>query len=149
MDYLYKALQEAKIGIKNKDGGQFGAVVVNKEGKIIGVGHNKVLKENDPTSHAEINAIKDACHNLKTCNLIGCTLYTTTEPCPMCLSASIWANIENIYYGTTRYDAAQIGFRDDDIYLYLEGKKPSILNKKQIEDESFKELLSSYNGEMY
>ena len=149
MNYLDEALKEAKIGIENHDGGPFGAVIVDKTGKIIGVGHNKVLKEKDPTAHAEITAIRDACKSLKSNNLKGCTLYTTTEPCPMCLAAIIWSNIETIYYGTTRNDVAKIGFRDDDIYQYLEGKKNLSLNKIQIEDKKYKELLSSYDGKTY
>lgn len=149
MNYLDEALKEAKIGIENHDGGPFGAVIVDKTGKIIGTGHNKVLKEKDPTAHAEITAIRDACKLLKSNNLKGCTLYTTTEPCPMCLAAIIWSNIETIYYGTTRNDVAKIGFRDDDIYQYLEGKKNLSLNKVQIEDKKYKELLSSYDGKTY
>lgn len=147
-EYIKKAVEEAKIGIKNKDGGPFGAVIIKDE-RIVGVGHNKVLVSKDPTAHAEITAIRDACHNLNTNDLTGCSIYTTTEPCPMCLSAIIWSNIKDIYYVTDRKDAANIGFRDDDIYLYLEGKNNSILNKKQLNDNECKKLLEEYNGKMY
>ena len=96
-------------------GGPFGAVIV-KDNQIIGKGSNHVLKDNDPTAHAEVTAIRDACRFLNTYDLSGCVLYTTCFPCPMCISAIIWANIQNVYYGNTREDADNIGFKDDIIY---------------------------------
>jgi guanine deaminase len=96
-------------------GGPFGAVVV-KGNKIIGRGCNQVTSVNDPTAHAEIVAIREACKRLKTFCLDDCDLYTSCEPCPMCLSAIYWARIRNVYYGNTRKDAAQIAFDDDEIY---------------------------------
>lgn len=99
-------------------GGPFGACIV-KNGKIIGKGSNRVLGNNDPTAHAEIMAIRDACNHLNTYDLSGCELYTSCYPCPMCLSAIIWANIKKVYYGNTKEDASNIGFRDDDIYTYI------------------------------
>ena len=99
-------------------GGPFGAVVV-KDGTIIGMGSNHVLANNDPTAHAEVMAIRDACKALGTHDLTGCEIYTSCYPCPMCLSAIIWANITKVYYGNTKEDAADIGFRDDMIYNYL------------------------------
>lgn len=92
-EFMLKAVAEAEKNIISKDGGPFGAVIV-KDGVIVGTGHNEVLKNNDPTCHAEMQAIRDACRNLKTFDLTGCELYTSCYPCPMCLSATIWANIK-------------------------------------------------------
>ena len=100
-------------------GGPFGACIV-KDNKIIGKGINRVIKDNDPTAHAEIVAIRNACKNLKTHDLTNCILYTSCYPCPMCLSAIIWANIKTVYYGNTKEDAADIGFRDEFIYEFLD-----------------------------
>lgn len=102
-------------------GGPFGAVVVRK-GKIIGRGWNQVTSANDPTAHAEVTAIRDACQRLKTFQLGGCELYTSCEPCPMCLSAIYWARLQKVYYGNTRQDAAKIAFDDD--LIYREVAKP-------------------------
>jgi tRNA(Arg) A34 adenosine deaminase TadA len=99
-------------------GGPFGAVIV-KDGKVVGKGSNCVLENNDPTAHAEIMAIREASQTLNTYDLSGCELYTSCYPCPMCLSAIIWANIKKVYYGNTKEDAANIGFRDDMIYEYI------------------------------
>src|SRR6267154_6339700 len=96
-------------------GGPFGAVVV-KGNKVVGRGCNKVTSTNDPTAHAEIVAIRDACRRLKTFQLDDCDLYTSCEPCPMCLSALYWARIRRVYYANTRQDAAKIAFDDDFIY---------------------------------
>lgn len=112
------AIELSEDNLKTNAGGPFGAVVV-KNGKIIGRGSNHVLKNNDPTAHAEIMAIRDACNNIQSYDLSGCELYTSCYPCPMCLSAIIWANIKTVYYGNTKEDAANIGFRDDFIYDYL------------------------------
>ena len=95
------------------------SAVVVKDGVIVGRGHNEVLKHNDPTCHGEIQAIRDACRSLGTYDLSGCELYTSAEPCPMCLSAIIWANIKTVYYGNSAKDAAAIGFRDDFIYDFI------------------------------
>ena len=100
-------------------GGPFGACIV-KDGKIIGKGINMVLKNNDPTAHAEIVAIRNACKRLGTYDLSNCEIYTSCYPCPMCLSAIIWANIKVVYYGNTKEDAKDIGFRDDFIYEYID-----------------------------
>ena len=97
-------------------GGPFGAVIVNKNGEIIGEGHNQVTTTNDPTAHAEMVAIRNACNNINNFQLDGCTIYTSCEPCPMCLSACYWARINKIYYANTREDAANIGFDDKHIY---------------------------------
>ncbi len=100
-------------------GGPFGACIV-KDGKIIGKGINRVIKDNDPTAHAEVVAIRNACKELGTHDLTGCEIYTSCYPCPMCLSAIIWSNIKKVYYANTKEDAANIGFRDDFIYDYLD-----------------------------
>ena len=99
-------------------GGPFGACIV-KDGKIIGMGSNHVLANNDPTAHAEIMAIRNACKNIQSYDLSNCELYTSCYPCPMCLSAIIWANIKKVYYGNTKEDAASVGFRDDYIYSFI------------------------------
>lgn len=119
-EFMATAATEADSNLQTNEGGPFGAVVI-KDGKIVGKGHNRVLIKHDPTCHAEIEAIRDACQNLNTHDLTGCTLYTSCYPCPMCLSAIIWANIKKVYYGNTAKDAADIGFRDDFIYKFIEG----------------------------
>lgn len=110
-----EALKEAYEGITKGDGGPFGSVIV-KDGQIIGRGHNRVLKNSDPTCHGEMEAIRDACSKLKTHDLSGAILYTTAEPCPMCLGGILWANIKKVYYGCTIADTDKIGFRDDKFY---------------------------------
>ncbi|WP_300625773.1 nucleoside deaminase [uncultured Megasphaera sp.] len=118
MNFMDEAIAESAKNLKTGHGGPFGAVVV-KDGVIVGRGHNEVLKHNDPTCHGEIQAIRDACRSLGTYDLSGCELYTSAEPCPMCLSAIIWANIKTVYYGNSAKDAAAIGFRDDFIYDFI------------------------------
>ena len=118
MNVMDEAIAESAKNLKTGHGGPFGAVVV-KDGVIVGRGHNEVLKHNDPTCHGEIQAIRDACRSLGTYDLSGCELYTSAEPCPMCLSAIIWANIKTVYYGNSAKDAAAIGFRDDFIYDFI------------------------------
>jgi len=113
--YMKEAIKEAYYGIDKKHGGPFGAVVV-KNGKIIGRGHNRVLKDNDPTCHGEIMAIRDACRKLNSFDLSNCVLYTTAEPCPMCKGAILWANISKVYYGCSIEDTDEIGFRDQKFY---------------------------------
>lgn len=129
-------------------GGPFGACIV-KDGEIIGKGINRVIKNNDPTAHAEIVAIRNACKKLETHDLSGCELYTSCYPCPMCLSAIIWANIKKVYYANTKEDAADIGFRDDYIYDYIgklsdgeENKR--ILNLKSMNREEALEVFKQY-----
>ena len=117
-EYMRVAKELAEDNVITKVGGPFGACIV-KDGKIIGKGSNHVLANNDPTAHAEVMAIRDACKNINSYDLTGCTLYTSCYPCPMCLSAIIWSNIKTVYYGNTKEDAASIGFRDDFIYNYI------------------------------
>ena len=120
--YMQAALEEARLGMNKGHGGPFGAVIV-RDGKIIARAHNKVLQSFDPTAHAEIEAIRSASAKLKRCHLPDCTLYTTCEPCPMCLGAVYWARIPQIYYGCTRKDADMIGFSDAEIYEFMCGQK--------------------------
>ena len=116
--HLNEAFDEAFHSVRNNIGGPFGAVVV-MDGKVIGKGGNRVSSQNDPTAHAEMVAIRDACRNIKNFDLAGAVLYSTCEPCPMCLSAIYWANIGAVHYCSTRLDAASIGFRDNHIYEEL------------------------------
>lgn len=113
--FMQEAISEAYTGIENGDGGPFGCVIT-RDGKVVGRGHNEVLKQNDCTCHGEIMAIKDACRNLQTFDLTGCDLYTTSAPCPMCNGAIKWANIQKVYVGCNIDDAEQIGFRDKVFY---------------------------------
>lgn len=117
--FMEEALSQAYIGMQEGAGGPFGAVIV-QDGKIIGKGHNGVLKNNDPTAHGEIEAIRRACQAINSFDLSGCQLYTTAEPCPMCLGAILWAGITEIYYGCNREDCERIGFRDKLFYDMLE-----------------------------
>lgn len=110
-EFMELAVEEAREGIKNGDGGPFGAVVV-KDGQVVGTGHNKVVSSNDSTCHGEIDAIRNAEKAINSFDLSGCEIYTTSEPCPMCLSAILWANISKVYYGCTLEDNERIGFRD-------------------------------------
>ena len=145
------ALEEAYYGIKHGHGGPFGAVIV-KDGVIIGRGHNCVVKEQDPTLHGEMMAIKDACHNINNFDLKGTQIYTTAEPCPMCLGAILWAGIEEIYYGCNRVDTENIGFRDNVFYAMMDNEK-KVVNLFEIEREDCLSLFDSYKSikdkEMY
>ena len=143
-EYMKMAREQAEKGMKSNEGGPFGAVITDKDGNIIAVANNKVLKNNDPTAHAEVQAIREACKKLNTHDLSGYILYTSCEPCPMCLSAIIWANIKEVYYACTREDAGKIGFRDDVIYDYLEGKNKDLINLKQIDIEKCIDLFDEY-----
>ena len=150
--YMEISKDIALKGAKKGEGGPFGSIIVDKYGKIISRANNMVLKNNDPTAHAEIVAIRKACKKLKSYDLEGCILYTSCEPCPMCLSAIIWANIKEVYYACTRKDAGEIGFRDDAIYEFLETNNKSLLDEKQIDREDCIHLFNEYkklNGEIY
>jgi tRNA(Arg) A34 adenosine deaminase TadA len=116
--YMKIAKELADDNLKTNVGGPFGACVV-KDGEVVGRGSNHVLANNDPTAHAEVMAIRDACKNLGTYDLSGCIVYTSCYPCPMCLSAIIWSNVKTVYYGNTKKDADKIGFRDDFMYEYI------------------------------
>ena len=139
---MKEALKEAYEGIEKHHGGPFGAVIV-KDGVIVGRGHNRVLSLNDPTAHGEIMAIRDACKRLGTHDLTGCDIYTTAEPCPMCLGAIFWAGIQNVCYGCDVSDTANIGFRDEKFYKLLENKEKGI-GYKQIDKDKCLELFEKY-----
>jgi len=116
--YMNEAFKEAFHSVRHNLGGPFGAVIV-LDSKIIGKGGNRVSSQNDPTAHAEIVAIRDACTNINHFDLTGAVLYATCEPCPMCLSAIYWANIRSVYYVLSRFEAEAIGFKDNHIYEEL------------------------------
>ena len=115
---MRQAIQLAMDNIKN-GGGPFGAVIV-KDGEVIATGVNRVTKNNDPTAHAEVTAIRQACEKLGTFSLEGCDIYASCEPCPMCLGAIYWARLDHLYYGANKHDAAAAGFDDQFIYEEIE-----------------------------
>jgi tRNA(Arg) A34 adenosine deaminase TadA len=115
LGFMRRAIELSRLGMQRGDGGPFGAVIV-RAGEIVGEGWNRVVATNDPTAHGEILAIRDACRRLRTFILEECELYTSSEPCPMCLGAIYWARLRRIYFSNTRADAARIGFDDDFIY---------------------------------
>lgn len=147
IDFMREAIKEAESNLLTDEGGPFGAIVI-KEDKIIGKGHNRVLKNNDPTCHAEIEAIREACRNLGTYDLTGCKIYASSYPCPMCLGAIIWANIKKVYYANSAEDAGAIGFRDDYIYDFIEGKckNAQVLELDQLGREEAIETFKRYQS---
>lgn len=151
-EFIKIAKENAEKGIRKNEGGPFGAVIIDKQGNIIANGNNKVLEEKDPTAHAEITAIREACKKLNTYDLSDYILYTSCEPCPMCLAAIIWANIKEVYYGCTKEDAAEIGFRDEAIYDFIKGKNKTLLDLKQIDRDECIKTFEEYkrnNGKIY
>ena len=145
-DYMQYAFDEAFRGMRNNEGGPFGAVIV-ADGKIIGRGHNRVIATNDPTAHAEVVAIREACKNANAFHIPDAVLYATCEPCPMCLAAIYWANIKTVYYCSEKNDAAQIGF--DDKFIYDELDKP--INERAMKMERMNlpvaiELFNEWNN---
>ena len=140
------AIDKARDTMMKDYGGPFGAVIV-KDDKIISVASNTTLKDKDPTAHAEINVIRDACKKLNTYDLKDCILYVTGYPCPMCISAIIWANIKELYYGTTLKDAEEIGFRDDFIYNFIRnGNTGEVLNISRLDRDECLKLLEEYKN---
>ena len=140
---MQMAIDEARVGIHNGDGGPFGSVVV-KDGTVVGRGHNRVLADNDSTRHGEMVAISSAEAALGSYDLTGCVLYTTGEPCTMCLAASKWANIDHIYYGCTLEDNASIGFRDVDIDGELGGRAGIESYLEELDREACLQLFEEY-----
>jgi len=136
LKYMQKAIKQAEKSVRN-GGGPFGAVIV-KDGKVIAEGSNRVTLKNDPTAHAEVTVIRKACKKLETFDLSGCIIYSSCEPCPMCLSAIYWAHIDKIYYGCNKSDAKDIGFDDSFIYdqIDLKPEKRSIPAKEIFRDEA-------------
>lgn len=136
---LRKAIALSKKSIDNGSS-PFGCVIVNSEGTLIGQGHNRVVLDNDPTAHGEIVAIRDACRNTNDFDLSGCILYTSCEPCPMCLNACKWANIAEVYYAADRYDAENIGFRDRVFY------DDTIIELHNIKLQEAVDVMSEWSG---
>lgn len=136
---MREAIRLSLSKMRGNHGGPFGAVVVRK-GKIVGRGWNRVTSTNDPTAHAEVSAIRDACRKLKTFQLNDCELYTSCEPCPMCLSAIYWARVKRVFYANTRQDAAHIDFDDDLIYreIPLPNSRRKIPMKQLLHAEALK-----------
>jgi tRNA(Arg) A34 adenosine deaminase TadA len=137
--FMLEAIRYSEHGMRNNEGGPFGCIIV-KGDEIVGRGNNKVTSSNDPTAHAEVTAIRDACKNLNTFQLSDCEIYTSCEPCPMCLGAIYWARPKAVYYANTRLDAANIGFDDSMIYdemaAPLEQRKIPIIQLGR--DEAYK-----------
>lgn len=117
--FMRRAIELARSGMEAGAGGPFGCVVV-RDGEIVGEGNNRVTSTNDPTAHAEVVAIRDACQRTNSFQLDGCTIYTSCEPCPMCLGAIYWARPAAVYFAGTRVDAAEAGFDDEEIYIEIE-----------------------------
>lgn len=125
--FMYLAIEESKQGMHAGHGGPFGCVIVRGD-EVVGCGHNRVLATNDPTAHAEVVAIRDACNRLGSFQLAGCEVYCSCEPCPMCLGAIYWARPDKVFYANTKQEAASIGF--DDQFIYEELSLP--LPRRQI-----------------
>ena len=139
-------IDKARETMNKNYGGPFGAVIV-KNNEIIAVASNTVIKDNDPTAHAEINAIRQAGKKLNTYDLSDCTLYATGYPCPMCLSAIIWSNIKEVYYGTELKDASMLGFRDDHIYNFIKNDNiGKILNLSRLDRDECLKLFEEYKN---
>jgi guanine deaminase len=138
--FMLEAITMATKGMNSGEGGPFGCIIVNKDGDIIGRGNNRVTSTNDPTAHAEVVAIRDACSSIQNFQLDGCTIYTSCEPCPMCLGAIYWARPARIVYACTRKDAAAIDFDDDFLYkeLKMPIKKRQILTEQILREEALK-----------
>jgi guanine deaminase len=137
------AIKEATDGITKGHGGPFGAVIV-KDGEVIASGHNHVVVNNDPTCHGEIDAIRKACKKLGTFDLTGCEIYTTGYPCPMCMCAILWANIEKVYYGCNTTDTEIIGFRDKAFEESIPERKQQMC--VEMDRDSCIELYNQYNN---
>lgn len=139
-ELMRKAIE---LSIENiaSGGGPFGAVIT-RDGEIIATGVNRVTSEHDPTSHAEVNAIRNACRKLNTFDLAGCEIYTSCQPCPMCLGAIYWAHIDKIYYGITKTDAKEIGF--DDSFIYDELALPDSLRRLPAESMLSDEAIRAF-----
>jgi len=139
------AIGEAMTGITSGDGGPFGSVIV-KEGKVVGRGHNCVVSHNDPTFHGEMAAIRDASSNLGSFDLSGCVLYTTGEPCQMCLAACLWAKIDKVYYGCTIEDNSRIGFRDGYLDTIFSGREKLGNFLEELDREECLRLFETYSA---
>lgn len=143
-EFMQIAIQEAREGISNGDGGPFGTAIV-RDGVLIASGHNHVLAYNDPTCHGEVDAVRKACKRLGTFDLTGCELYTTGEPCHMCLCACMWANISKIYYGCTIADNEIIGFRDNKFDQIFGGRDKLGDYMTEVDREACLRLFQDYS----
>ena len=139
--FMRTAIRISRAKLRGNHGGPFGAVVVRR-GKIVGRGWNQVTSTNDPTAHAEVQAIRDACRRLKTFQLQDCELYTSCETCPMCLAAIYWARVRRVYYANTRKDAAEINFDDD--FIYREVARPIARRKIPMRQLLRSEALAAF-----
>ncbi len=152
-EFMREAIRLSLETVRNGNGGPFGAVVV-RNGQVIARGFNRVLETNDPTAHAEVVAIREAANVLGTFDLSGCELYTSCEPCPMCLGAVYWSRISRMYYANTKEDAAAIGFDDHFIYEEL-GRPPEqrrLQSQPYLRDEAqaaFQEWIATPNKQLY
>lgn len=146
-EILRLAMEQARKTMNENIGGPFGAAVIAANGEILAVTSNSVLRDNDPTAHAEVNAIRTACKKIGSYDLSGCVLYTTAYPCPMCLSAIIWANIKKVYFGCRPEDAEHIGFRDDFMYRFIEDKckNKSVLDMAELDRDDCLKLFEEYS----
>ncbi len=138
-DFMREAIRISTEKMRANQGGPFGAVIV-RNGEIVGRGWNQVTSSNDPTAHAEVVAIRDACRTLKTFKLDDCDIYTSCEPCPMCLAAIYWSRLKKGYYANTRKDAADIGFDDDFLYTQIALPLPdrTLVLEQCLHDEALK-----------
>ena len=143
-EFMSKAIKESEHSLSHNHGGPFGAVIV-KDNKVISQAHNSVLKKKDPTAHAEMEAIRKACKNLKSHSLEGCEIYTSCEPCPMCLGAIMWARIDKVFYATSQEDAKSIDF--DDSYFYeqiAKDKKDRDIKFKQVSKKEERKIMKAW-----
>ncbi|MFD0794977.1 nucleoside deaminase [Mucilaginibacter litoreus] len=140
-EFMRMSIELSRYNVESKQGGPFGAVIV-KNGEVIAASANKVVPDNDPTAHAEVSAIRLACQQLGTFSLDGCVIYTSCEPCPMCLGAIYWARISKVYYANTKKDAANIGF--DDHFIYGELELPMSSRKLPFEQLMHEESLEVF-----
>lgn len=147
--FMELAIEIAKQGINEGCGGPFGCVIV-KEGQVIATAHNTVVADNDPTAHGEMNAIREACKKVGTFNLKGCELYTTSEPCPMCLGGIMWSRIDTVYSAMTIQDAKYIGFDDEPFYKaivdYVKGYPIEMVRTEVHKESEAKELFEEYKN---
>ncbi len=143
--YLKMAGELASSGVLSNHGGPFGAVIVSKEGEVVGRGYNRVTSSLDPTAHAEIVAIRDACTTVKNFKLEGATIYSSSEPCPMCMAAIYWARISKVVYSNSKSEAAKIGFDDlwldKELHLPLDQRKVKMIH---IESPSCKNVFGDW-----
>lgn len=142
--HMGRAIELARVGMWNGDGGPFGAVIV-RDDKVVGEGWNRVLAENDPTAHGEVVAIRNACLRAGQPWLEGCEIYTTGEPCPMCLGAIHWARIERIYYGLSTSGITEAGFDDDEFHSeFAKPREERRIPSEQVSPERSERLLREY-----